>query len=950
MTRIICNVDACACKCRAVANEATMKRIVNAPAQPRIAYRIGRYSDFLDDMLRAIDAAPELAAWTHRHADDPGIALVESAAILCDVLSFYQEHYANEAYLRTAAWRESVAELVRLTGYRLAPGLGGRATFAFEVRGSEAVTIREGFAIKAELQDGGAPTEFQTVAQLLAWPHLARMHLYSPRVYDDALAAGTSHVELASIDGASDSASLAAAEFKPGDRLMLIPDEAMWSTGGGAYRSQAKTQIITIAKVARTLDRVVLELEKPLVERWSAPVRAWRVGRTFRHFGHNAPPQLVKTLVAADGEITGASAEDTRFERSVTTGAAVGAAANVAVFSTSTSANSSQAARRSRSFQREISSDAIASGQVSAHAVLDSNSSSIQWYSSLEALEMPLDQEASDFAAGGVVLLQGRVRFTGQTTPVPFVVTRSSVEARAAAVQWGNQSGPSTILTLDSALVQNTAIANAVFDIRDVRVHEVTSPPLTLRPIPTPASGELTTGAGALAFYGTASQAQALAGRRLYMAHDDGRSIELVCTNAVSDFATPTPNVAQCWILSFDRPPTPFRLEDFSEEEPTVVVFGNLIDASQGRSEREAILGNGDQRRAFQTFALPKAPLTYLLAPGSASAHSPELQIWVGDRLWTRVDAFYGHGPEETIYIVREDSEGRSFVQFGDGETGSRLPSGTKNVRAVYRTGTGARGALKAGAAPTASERPPGFNKVSLAGIVSGGADPEDLECAREAAPGGVQSLGRLVSVTDYQTEALAIPGVVTAVASWDLHVGLPVVLLRVLLEAGREAEFSAVQSALSAAQRCAGPDRFPLVVEQASMRYAFLDLSYARDVSYAAEFVDAAIRAALGLADDAQHARDGVFGLRARRLGEPEYASRIEGRVQNVPGVQWCRVVALGVFDASVIDPNGAILPNAPHPLSAVLGCAPNELLQLAEPHLTLTESAATLAGECAA
>ena len=28
-------------------------------------------------------------------------------AVVGDILTFYQQHYANEAYLRTAAWRDS---------------------------------------------------------------------------------------------------------------------------------------------------------------------------------------------------------------------------------------------------------------------------------------------------------------------------------------------------------------------------------------------------------------------------------------------------------------------------------------------------------------------------------------------------------------------------------------------------------------------------------------------------------------------------------------------------------------------------------------------------------------------------------------------------------------------------------------------------------------------------
>lgn len=58
------------------------RRAQNRPGLPRIAYRIGRYDDFVEAMIRGIDAAPELVAWTHRDPDDPGIALLQGAAIV----------------------------------------------------------------------------------------------------------------------------------------------------------------------------------------------------------------------------------------------------------------------------------------------------------------------------------------------------------------------------------------------------------------------------------------------------------------------------------------------------------------------------------------------------------------------------------------------------------------------------------------------------------------------------------------------------------------------------------------------------------------------------------------------------------------------------------------------------------------------------------------------------
>lgn len=868
------------------------RRIDNRPALPRIAYRIGRYADFREAMIRALDAAQELAAWTHRGADDPGIALLEGAAIIGDILSFYQEHYANEAYLRTAAWRESIAELVRLTGYRLAPGIGGRATLAFEVRGGP-LTLRAGFPVKAELQGLPAAADFQTDAELLAWPHLGRFNLYRPRAYAATLAAGATRFELHSVGNASDSASLAAFELKPGDQLLLTPPEPGWTSSGSTLTAQQAPQQVKVKTVTRLLGRVIVETDTPLQHSWSQPVAAYRVGRSFRHFGHNAPAKTI-TSRKSGSEIIGALESATAFQRHLYPHDCTNTSASIA----------------------------------------------------LPADLLPLDSEVSDLRPGMRVVVQARVAKSGVTQPVALTVVRKVMAVRSATLGFGNLNGASSLLTLEQPLIRHAMSGSPWSDVREVLVREVTSPALGLKPVSNPASGAFANGSAALFFHGTATQARALAGRRLYLSHADGRSVELTCTSSASSFPTPTPDVARPWLLNFDRPPAPFTRADFDEAEPTVTVYGNLADASQGKAEHEAVLGNGDHRQPWQTFPLPKAPLTYLLRAGAVPPHTPELEIWVEGRLWSRVDSFYGHGAEEAIYIVREDAEGRSFVQFGDGQTGARLPSGLKNVVARYRSGVGARGPIKPGATPTSGERPAGFDKVSLAGIVSGGADPEPGDKAREAAPGKVQSLGRLVSIRDYESETLSLPGVVRAAAAWDLHEGVPAVILRVLLAAGREAEFSAVQAALAHAQRCRGPDRFPLVVQQARLRHVFVDLSYARDPRHRQEDVESALRATLGLAGVVADERSGLFGLQARRLGEPEYASRIEGRAQNVPGVLWCRVSAFGLFAPG--KDGSAALPAAPRPLAQVLPSSPHELLQLAAAHLSLTAIAEPAAGEC--
>ena len=218
--------DECLCFCHEPAG--FPKRPANRPALKRIDYRIGGYAEFRAEMLRRLNLQPVLLNWTHREPDDPGIALLEGAAILGDILTFYQELYANEAYLRTARWRESVAELVRLLGYRLAPGLGGRGAFAFEVKGTQPLTIPAGFGIQADLQGGAEPAQFETQEEFVAYPHLSRFHLYRPRIYSPNVPAGTTKLELATVDEmqVERTGRSAFTVPKPGDAPMIFQTHA----------------------------------------------------------------------------------------------------------------------------------------------------------------------------------------------------------------------------------------------------------------------------------------------------------------------------------------------------------------------------------------------------------------------------------------------------------------------------------------------------------------------------------------------------------------------------------------------------------------------------------------------------------------------------------------------------------------------------------------------------
>jgi hypothetical protein len=280
------------------------RRPENRAGLPRIAYRIGRYADFVEAIKRGVDAASELAAWTHREPDDPGIALIEGAAILGDILTFYQEHYATRPICAPRHGARASPNWCGSPAIGLLPALEAAATFAFAVKGNDPVTIRAGFPqgrSRGRAGAGGLPDGCGT-ARL---PALVALQSLSAAA-THGLAAGTTVLELQSVAGASDAFSLAAFELKAGDRLMLIPNEAMWSVAGTPFASQQTPQVVTVAKVTRILDRVVIDLDKPLALAWNSPARAYRLGRTFRHFGHNAPASLI-TNTPSSGTITGSS-------------------------------------------------------------------------------------------------------------------------------------------------------------------------------------------------------------------------------------------------------------------------------------------------------------------------------------------------------------------------------------------------------------------------------------------------------------------------------------------------------------------------------------------------------------------------------------------------------------------------------------------------------------------
>src|SRR5262245_8920351 len=75
------------------------------------------YDSLLASLLDT--AAVKLPEWTDRSENDIGRLLLELFAQVGDVLLYYQDRIANEAFLSTAVERRSVIDLLGLIGYTL---------------------------------------------------------------------------------------------------------------------------------------------------------------------------------------------------------------------------------------------------------------------------------------------------------------------------------------------------------------------------------------------------------------------------------------------------------------------------------------------------------------------------------------------------------------------------------------------------------------------------------------------------------------------------------------------------------------------------------------------------------------------------------------------------------------------------------------------------------------
>jgi len=800
---------ASACPCAAVVHPWV---IFNPPGQPSIAYRSGDYAAFRHALLRALPGERELTqttggqtiqVWRPGAEGDLAVQMMEWWAYLCDVLSFYNERIATQAYLGIADLPESVNRLIGLLGYRPRPGIGASGTLAALLNSAGPVALRQGFQVQSKPAPGQQPQIFELSAATTLQP---------PDLVPARPAPATS--PLLSADGTTAWLTGKVSGIKPGDRLLLVNADAVT---GGAISAFAWTTVMS-AK--------------------------------YQNDPYGDPVTTVTFTAAVQSIPAGAQAEAFALLRNA------------------------QAAQPWSARPDGWSTTVIATGGIDLASI------------------------ARDLTPSSLALLEV-TRPSGNALVATTLVT---VNGYSEAVWFANGNGPSPAAGNPPIPILHTHIdfAPGIAPAWDSFASLVTvrfgwSSVGQLAPV---------LSAGAATFTGApatlTTTAAFPAGVDLPILLRDAQGNGASALGTVDADATTTMTVGSVAAMPA------------AGLGPTLDVLFDLLPVSRGQTVANEVLGSGNAAVAAQDFTLQKSPVTYFMDPASLSGDgfSSTVQVWVNQVRWAEVQSFFGQPANATVFVTREDEQGNTHVTFGDGINGACLTTGSNNVVASYRTGSGAT-APAPGTLTNIMQPQPGLKSLVNPIAPTGGADPDPLSRVRTLAPRSVLTFGRAISLDDYQVIAASTPGVLQAAAAYrfDPIAQRPCVTVWVSGDAGAVA---AVQAAIAAE---ADPNR-PVSVLNASGVDTVIRLTYVRDARYLDDVVLEALHTVLLDPDS------GLFGVNAVGIGQAFYDSQIYAACLTVPGIVAVEDLSVRIGNQTAPLVGGRVARRGRLPLGAGVRC----------------------------
>ncbi|HXT63372.1 MAG TPA: putative baseplate assembly protein [Pyrinomonadaceae bacterium] len=882
----------CGC-CEGVAKE-TPESPFNRPGLSEIAYRVGTYAQFRETLQARLSGSdqPALRALTTRDANDFSMALLDAWAVVSDVLSFYQERIANEAYLRTATERLSVLELARLIGYELRPGVAANAYLAFTLEdaagalgqvlavGTTAqaapetlppITIDTGTKVQSVPGPGEQAQTFETVQPVEARPE---WNAIKPRLTQPQTV--SSSMQVVVLQGANNN-------VKAGDQVLIVD-----GTNAPAVKSILKVTVDEVAKTTR-LELVSTPETLPYKRPQLFPA-------IFRDF-------LFRTEL-----------RDTQARQIINTtwrAADLSAVARIQLWNPRALAINIRRQLQQPSLLDKIGVFAFRDrASIFGHnaprykTLLKAGGGFLydhDWDNGFEIWKDPNDDKYYTDADvylertfAGVTKGQWAV-LELSTSNGPSFFPYTVAEVNEASLAGFGISGKSTGLRLASGsgagLGDNATDKKSQFEVRKTTAL-INSEQLPLAELPI---SDLIEPASVV------TDGITLDG--IYLGLNIGQRVILSGerTDLSGVFASEALTLKDVVVEGG------FTLITFAESlvytylRTTVTINANVAPATHGETVQET-LGGGDGTQTFQKFVLRHPPLTYVSSADPSGASST-LEVRVNDVLWHEVPDFYGHEPQERIYVTRRDDQGNTTVIFGDGKTGARLPTGQENVTAKYRKGIGLGGLVKHDQLTQLMTRPLGVKSVTNPIAPSGAADPEILADAKQNAPLTILTLGRVVSLRDYEDFARAFSGIGKALATSTWFGETRGVFVTVAGANGADvADPGVLHTNLVNAIQSSGDSLTPVLIKSYSPRFFRVTAQLKINPDYLAANVLAAAEKSLREA----------FSFDSRAFGQPVHLSEVVGVLQDVTGVLAVNVTALyrSDEDSDRLDHIAAALP----------------------------------------
>jgi hypothetical protein len=803
--------------------------IHNRPGLSAVAYRVGKHSRFKATMLARLSSSdlPALNNLTSRSDADFSIALLDVWAAVADVLTFYQERIANEAYLRTATEPYSLVELASLVGYVPRPGVAASAYLAFTLEDAgvpDDVPVPIGTRVQSIPGPGEKPQFFETIEAIAGRPEWNAIKPLLFRKHPDLKPTTTTvTVREASVN------------VQKGDNLLLVC--------GPSDVDKVVQRVITVTPdpVAQTtrIDMVSVPVEPEPFRFIFLALATW-----------NSQPSKLTATSVGNNVLQGSWRQaDLNTYARVQSWPLLKLATNLRVYALA-QLKLAPVDKGVFAFRQRA---AIFGHNAPNWSLLPDPKPGTNWegltlstdLSNKDTSKIDLDNVYPGIVQNSWVVLRNQYNHTHVYTVNGYAeISRSDF----------------TLSSKVSRLELNSQDEFTKFELRDTTVF-AQSEKLELAELP----------------INDVIKDNKLLLDGPYLGLQVGRPV------VVTGKRTDLPGVTDSEVMiladvKFDQGYTEitFTSNLANEYERTsVTINANVALATHGET-RHQTLGNGDANKPFQTFKLPELPLTHLRADNTKGSAST-LQVRVNQLLWQEVDFLYGRGPDEHVYIMRTDDQGQTFIQFGDGQTGARLPTGQENVQVTFRKGIGMEGLVREAQLSLLLTKPLGVRSVTNPVAAGDAASAESLEDVRRNALLPIRTLDRIVSLLDYEDFAHAFPGVAKALATWTWNGQQRGVFLTIAGALGNViTENSLTYKNLISAILQAGDPNVSLRVRSYTPVFFRLAGKVSIDPSYLSEKVLAGVEAALRTA----------FSFDARRLGQLVAKSELIAAMQAVKGV----------------------------------------------------------------